>query len=93
MLSSIAFVLLNHMLNFLNHLILSEAHYSFNNLWQVNSPNVVTLFSCFTGSPWGWGDMIFDPYSVPTEVKNKLKVLADVAGTFSPDNYEVFYLV
>ena len=36
--------------------------------------------------------MIFDPYSVPTEVKDKLKVLADVDGTFSPGNYEVFYL-
>lgn len=148
MLLGFAFVLLNHVLSFLNHLILSETHYSFN-----YSPNVNTLFSCFAGSPWGWGEtfkafifslknseglppfkcfaknkdyaiykslaygpsfgdytgleiididngargeakaMIFDPYSVPTEVKDKLKVLAGVAGTFSPDNYEVFYLV
>ncbi|KAK2552786.1 hypothetical protein P5673_025944 [Acropora cervicornis] len=37
--------------------------------------------------------MIFDPYSFPTEVKDKLKVLASVAGTFSLDTYKVFYLV
>ena len=36
--------------------------------------------------------IIFDPYGVPTEVNDNVKVLAGIAGPFSPDNYEVFYL-
>ena len=32
------------------------------------------------------------PYSVPPEVRNSGSVLGGTAGSFSPDNYEVFYL-
>ena len=24
----------------------------------MNSPNVITLFSCFAGSPWSWGETL-----------------------------------
>lgn len=36
---------------------------------------------------------ISEPYSVPTGVKNTIKVLAGTTGYFFFDNYEVFYLV
>lgn len=35
---------------------------------------------------------LFKPYSVPAEVKNNCNVLVGTTKTFSPDNYEVFFL-
>ena len=36
--------------------------------------------------------ILYEPYSVPAEVKNNYNVLVGTAKTFSPDNYEVFFL-
>ena len=35
---------------------------------------------------------LYEPYSVPAEVNNNYNVLVGSPNTFSPDNYEVFFL-